>query len=391
MTSERRLSTNNISFILRALSLLHRLLSMLSGWNVLVAFLEASFWHFTEPSTLGLSIWPALGLIAALLAPGFFFLSRRVYDYRPRSLLARLLIATAQPFLLLVASFPGLDERPSARTMTLGAGVFVLPAVLRFARPDRPVEAGCECFLVVYVSMCVRWTAHAVNIFYEEWKLPLYITATSLIVAALRLSLTRIVGDASAAAESAAAPCSNEVLTTTELMETGGSGKIEVDDEDDLSSLPITARSDEEDEEEENRDESSGSSNLYRVTPSEPTTSTRTESAMVLLITPGLSSLVMILVQFFSSPAQLARWAGVRADPFAIFVVFFCTISYALALALRSPHLDHFFLTMATGARNFLLSCWDSKTTTATTSAATAASEPNKRIALLQVTTRFWP
>ena len=366
MSSGRPISASLLGRLYIIVALLNRLLFTVCGWNILVSFFEASFWHFTEPEALGFKLVPAVGLLLALLVPGFFFISERVWNFRLK-LGWGLALAAFEPFMLFVASLPALDERFGARTVALGIATFVLPFAARFSRPAYKTEAAAELFLAVLVSMCVRWAAHAVNIFYEDWRFTVVLVTLSVFASLAQAAVfhgMRLLEatDSAAMFESAAR---DDVMTTAETIETPQSEfDIPMSCSVRSETTDSSAMNDFEKQHKEHPSEHHHTSNIYPMlqcteggssdVESCTTKSTvedactevphhvdqqrrlrRKCSALVVVMAPGVASFCTIFIQFFTSPSQLPRWAGALSDTYSIWVVVVCVVSFFAALPRR--------------------------------------------------------
>lgn len=108
----------------------------LSQWCVLQAFIHATMWHNTEPSTLGICYWASVVLLCCLCGPGVVYVICST-SFNTSKCLPRLrteiieaiyhFVLRMTPILTLVISaLPIMDEVPQVRTLTLGLGMVAI-------------------------------------------------------------------------------------------------------------------------------------------------------------------------------------------------------------------------------------------------------------------------
>jgi len=327
------LSSNNTMrySIYNIISIFNRVMLILAGWNILIAYIEANFWHFTEPAALRFRLAPAIIFFLVFFLPGLFTLHPNIWNFQ-LPLIQQLIFAILEPLFLLIASLPYMDDKPTIRTGFLGGGSFLLPFVMRFSRSKQNIHAALEFFLAVYISICVRWSYHAVNVFYEEWKVSgmlfIIICIFSVIQVLMKSKLKK-----------------EDFILETNEAEASTKGYI--------APTPRSERSDTTETDLnlpdfKYRKESAISSNLCPMIPSDKSEMgskmsldskdeedkglVRLASFVTMFMAPGIASFLTIFVQFFTSPAQLIRWSGYRSDPYGFIVVISCTVSFLLAI-----------------------------------------------------------
>ncbi|CAK8673768.1 unnamed protein product [Clavelina lepadiformis] len=218
-----------------------KILIILTSWTILSSFIEANWWHFTDPANTGINIPAAAGLLITFLLPPFLLFSKAVREVQLPPAPA-LVFTMFSPFILFLASLPWLTTSPAARTGLLAVGVFIMPLVvcwLLLTQPEscmirrstnccccyassEPLDfgnnktrslgsaaylqadsnndlmnservsfshPGVEFLIAVSLSMTIRWCASTVNLLYETWEASLVLLLCVFSYAVIRFAM----------------------------------------------------------------------------------------------------------------------------------------------------------------------------------------------------------
>ena len=285
--------------LLHGSATVNRLVTFIISFNLFVSLYEAHFWHFTDPYQLGFIVWPFITLITAILVPGCILVVPQVSD-----LVLPMHVQHLLPFILdilmLISSLPDLDEQASTRTLLLAIGVFLVPFVVYWCWP--PLEECArgftgEFFIAVFCSMCVRVSSRSVNTFYETWTCPLAFMLLRLLMYWLHVY----------AHPKFAAGVYDDEVSDTVLTEAGSVGQLTEKADATAGGVEAAEKSDE-------------------------IPSTATSIAVLILLVPGLTSSLMLFVQYFTSPRMFVRWSGLSSGWLEI-VILLCSFLNAVVSA----------------------------------------------------------
>ena len=364
------------------LATLGDIIVLLCGFNATISFIEACFWHLTEPSALGFRFLPVIYLFACLVAPSLFSLN----EYFKHNLklniswafvehLSGICLVTPsvlsirnylnnfkvhhklkfqffwiviEPLLLFISSLSCLDEAASYRTAVLGVATFLLPSVLRY-RSSILNQIAVKVSVVLYITTCVRWTSHSVNIFYEEWHLAAVFLIMTLLIFLSEVLVNKMISENS---ENDSILKLNSSFEEEELVnvkiitpQTNLSMKthketvsVSLKDTSDPKTISLNNRT------EGTLSVSSGynsveqTSSLYENSQFDNTTIkdlkvSNMSSFIAIILTPGIASYLIFFCQFLSSPQQFLRWSGFeRSSSNEIFVVAYFTLTTLFVL-----------------------------------------------------------
>ena len=322
---------------------------LLCGFNAAVSFIEACFWHLTEPSALGFRLMPVVTLVTCLVAPSALsfnqYLTRLKFQHK-----YQLLWSLVEPALLFVSSLPCLDERASYRTVVLGVATFLLPSVVRYKGSIVEGNAAVKVSVVLYISLCVRWASHSINIFYEEWHLPAALLILNVIILTAEVSLLKTFSEKIEISSSRNSSFEAEKLVKvrsitiqTDLSMESQEEKVSAHSKDTCdtkslnkndrateSSLSVSSGYNSEDKTSSLYEKSQYDESTFQNFDVKKNTGT---SFLMIVLPPGIASNIIFFCQFSSSPYQLLRWSGFeRSSSNAIFVLAFFTLTTLFVL-----------------------------------------------------------
>jgi len=328
------------------LSVLGDVIALLCGLNATISFIEACFWHLTEPKTLGFKLLPVVYLVTCLVAPSLLSLVKccKKFDFVTARVCLknfRIIWLLIEPLLLFISSLPCLDDKASYRTVVLGIATFLFPSVIRNKIKE---NIAVKLLVVLYITFCSRWTSHSVNIFYEEWRLNA-VLLISVVIGCITEVLVNI--KINEKLESRNNIKSNSTFDEEELVKERSitlqtniskhgrdenlleeaSNSCDHCKKDEIknsikteSSLSLTSQTSNQTVNSQNND---------------ATNSNRGSNFKVILLAPGIASYLMFFCQFCSSPNQLLRWSGFERSKLIFTVIYFTIMSF-LVLFLNS-------------------------------------------------------
>ena len=215
---------------------------VLSHWILLTSFLEANWWHFTDPNNLGISFSASIIFLSATFLPSMFIGLSQAYSLK-LSVLKRVAIKLTPSILLFLSSLPIFSTLPWTRTGILATGVAVSPLffivsfsdtftngrdskkIYRFevdngrsikkvaeaknshvsiqevkqvfisksgsARNAHAKVGHSETIILVslLINLFIRWSFGTINIFYENWKASLALCLLVTVVAVITCNI----------------------------------------------------------------------------------------------------------------------------------------------------------------------------------------------------------
>ena len=305
------------------LSVLGDVIALLCGLNATISFIEACFWHLTEPKTLGFKLLPVVYLVTCLVAPSLLSLVKccNKFDFvTARECLKNIkfdaIWVFIEPLLLFISSLSCLDDKASYRTVVLGIATFLFPSVIRNKNKE---NIAVKLLIVLYITFCVRWTSRSVNIFYEEWHLN-----AVLLISAVFICITDVLVDKklSKKLESQNDQKSSRTFDEEDLVKERSitlQTNISKHGRDE-SLLEEASNSCDQCKKDENKNSIKTESSLSLTSQTsdqtensqtdDATNSNRSSNFKVVLLAPGIASYLMFFCQFCSSPNQLLKWSG---------------------------------------------------------------------------------
>ena len=305
------------------LSTLGDVIALLCGLNATISFVEACFWHLTEPKTLGFKLLPVVYLVTCLVAPSLLSLVKccKKFDFVTASECLknfRVFWVLIEPFLLFISSLPCLDDKASYRTVVLGVATFLFPSVIRNKFKE---NVAVKLLIVLYITFCVRWTSRSVNIFYEEWHLN-----AVLLISAVFICITEVLIDKklSEKLKSRNDQKSSRTFDEEDLVKERSitlQTNISKHGRDE-NLLEEASNSCDQCKKDENKNSTETESSLSLTSQTsnqtvnsqtdDATNSNRSSNLKVVLLAPGIASYLMFFCQFCSSPNQFLRWSGLK-------------------------------------------------------------------------------
>ena len=203
-------------------------------WLVLISFYEADFWHFTDPSTSGLSITGSIVLFVAFCITPFFLCWKKLRLLKLHVVLL-FLLKILPGLLLLISSLPQLNSSPWGRTGLLAFGVALLPFmvswILSRSNDDLPAASDAaknhepsanfknviepeslekndstptissesrDSFIdviilaAIQINITIRYSTASINVFYEDWRYSCALFVFGFLLAALKSALLHV-------------------------------------------------------------------------------------------------------------------------------------------------------------------------------------------------------
>lgn len=260
-----------------ALTTLQQLFSIVNGFNMLVSFLEATFWHFTEPDTLGLIAWPIVCMAVAFLAPGAVVAVIDKLKIPEPSCFVTTFLPVVGPLLFFVASL--IENNAASRTIILTVGVFLFPINFKCSCLNSLQGIDSVFVISVFLTMVARQTSNSVNLFYENWKVSLVLFVFSFVI--FSIQCVDVTTDYKLSQF-----FQHKQVSTVKSSNTSNSDDLDL---------------------KQTSDRLSRKKANYK----EPS-----KCILVLqnfLMIPGIAASLMVFVQFFTSPHQFIKWSGYSA------------------------------------------------------------------------------
>ena len=276
-----------------ALTTFQQLFSLISGFNMLVSFLEATFWHFSEPDTLGVIAWPIVCLAVAFLSPGAVVAVIDKFKIPEPSYFVTTFLPVIGPFLLFVASL--IESHAASRTIILTIGVFLFQINFKCSCLNSLQGIDSVFVISVFLTMVARQTSNSVNLFYENWKVSLVIFVFSFVIFSVQCLDVSTDFKLSQFFQ-------HKQVSTVNSSNTSNSGDLDL---------------------KETSGKLAGKELSYK----------KPSKCILLLqnflLIPGITASVMVFVQFFTSPHQFIKWSGYSAAEqplqYVITILFFLT------------------------------------------------------------------
>lgn len=292
----------------RVVGCVQRVATLVCGFNLLVALIQAHFWHFTEPSTLGFKVWPVLVANAALCGPGLALALPHVRRAAFSPLVRHLILLPVCPLILTAAAMPALDSQATARTAILAVGTFLFPLVVTWTWTPASAPPGGEFVIAIFVTSCARLSTRSVNGFYETPELGGALTAT-IIATALAAHLLR-----APSSGPPPSPCDDDKTIETTLGD----------------------------------DEETGVGN------EKPAPSAHAEEegfpwlplAAMLVVQGGLAASMSVFIKYSTSPHMMVRWCGFESRSPLVYLVFAVMFASALVCSVHEEILPTTATTM---------------------------------------------
>ena len=275
------------------LTTFQQLFAVVCVFNMLVSFIEATFWHFTEPDTLGVIAWPIICLVLAFLVPGIIVAIIDKFEMFKVAVIVQILLPVIGPCLMFVVSL--IENNAAARTIVLTVGIVSFPIIFKCSCLNFLQGIDTVFVISVFLTMVARQTSNSVNLVYENWKVSLV-----LFVFSFAILLIQCV----------------DLLTEFKLSQFFQQKQVSTDNPSNVSNTNDT-------------DLKSTSENLKDDKESYKEPSKCILLVQNFLIIPGISATMMIFVQFFTSPHQFIRWSGYPTSQqhlqYVITILFFLT------------------------------------------------------------------
>ena len=196
---------------------IEKLFITLSHWLVLQSFYEADWWHFTDPSTIGVSTPGVVVFVFAFFSPAISLVLKPFLEPMMKNGFFAFIVKVLPSILLFCASLTHFASYPWIRTSFLAIGVALSPLLFILALSDyrenfglmkdvgkaeynlssnqlqsfrsraertrsvssnselQPSDDHSEAILLVAIlmSMTIRWYFGTINVFYETWQFSL--------------------------------------------------------------------------------------------------------------------------------------------------------------------------------------------------------------------------
>ena len=326
-------------------------------WLVLISFYEANFWHFTDPSTLGISIPGSIVFLAALSITPFFLSSIKIRLLKLHVVLL-FLLKIVPGLLLLISSLPQLNSSPWARTCLLAFGVALLPFILSWilsrSNDDLPSASNRKpsanfknviepksieryesvpmisseprdnfidviILAAIQINITIRYSTASINVFYEEWQYSFALFAFDFLLSALKSVLLHIckIPRKDQCLSKPNAPYPMTPVNNVEFDNPSNLiAQINLIDNDSPSITHKTVKN----------TDSKTTLNKSECSSESPQKVLSWPSALTICVSGGINginigSLVLLFVWLFSSPQLLCRWSRVNPYPNAVLVV----------------------------------------------------------------------
>ena len=387
------------AFFFEILDVTEKVLIILSHWIVLTSFYEADWWHFSDPSTTGISLKATVIIVLAVFLPTLLFRTKQYLFRKPIHFIVIVFFKLLLSIFLFLTSLPAFARFPWIRTGVLAVGLGVSPLLLTIILPASGLllprymldhcNVNCmescssstckqsnwlcsdnfhlktvpnrkwssrDCYseimllVAVLLSMVIRWAFATVNVFYETWQASLVLLICLASFSFLSSYLYKnsnfnVYSNDRKSINSASAH--TEIVATSEIDDKLSSSKSanfnKQEPHQDLLSthrhhslVKLTGLSDDAD----NLSSESTLPSTFDKSFSDDNGLLKPLGLPILLVggiihSFALGTLIAIFLWLFSTPNMLVRWSGESPESHGMLVIVFFAVGIILSLSIK--------------------------------------------------------